>query len=174
MYDDKACKISYSISFFSTFHWHMKSVQCFFNNELSRICMFFQAFIMSSVSYVQGLLCLASSVMSRDCYVQGVLCLAFVMCRVCYVQSLLCLAFVRRLLWLVFVMSRACYVQRRRLCLGFVLPSVCYVLGLLCPGVVTSKVCYVQGLSCVVFVSLGSVSIFFQSLIYLYERSEHS
>ena len=60
-------------------------------------------------------------VVSSVCYVQCLLCLGYVLSHVCYVQGLLCLAF---------VMSSICYVYRQ-LCLVFAMSSVCYVLFLL-------------------------------------------
>ena len=81
---------------------------------LSSVCL-------SSVCYVQGLLC-QGFVVSRVCRFQGMLCLGYVMSRVCYIQGSLCLGF---------VMSRVCCVQGI-LCLGFVMSSICL-----------SRVCYV-------------------------------
>ena len=85
-------------------------------------------FVMSSVCYIQGLLC-RGSVMSSVCYVQHLLYLPSVISSVCY---------------LCFVMSRVCYVQCL-LCLAFVISRVCFVQHLLYLlfASLLSKVCYI-------------------------------
>ena len=112
-------------------------------------------FVMSSVCYVQGVLCLGfvclGLVMSMVCYVQciscpGFLCLGFVVSRVCYVQGLLCLVFVKSRVCL----SRVGYVQGL-VCLVYIMSRVfmsrvCRVQGLLCLGSVMYSVCYVMPL----------------------------